>query len=187
MGNPSSTSPDSQEPQAISSSDVTTTAKPDEISPPYTPNVMRFLEGTGISIPIAENYSSEDFYSDLLCNHLKVGTVRRGHVTCFTTVKPTITNAFGGLHGGVVAAMAERVAIATARTVVGEDKDMFLGELAMSYLSSATTDAELIVEGSVVRSGRNLTVIEIGFKMRETGKLVYSSHATLYNTPIAKL
>ena len=29
------------------------------------------------------------------------------------------------------------MAIATARTVVGEDKDIFLGELGMSYLSAA--------------------------------------------------
>ncbi|GMI98374.1 hypothetical protein like AT3G61200 [Hibiscus trionum] len=185
MGNPSSAS---QEPQAASSSDCPTTAESDERSPPYTSSVMRFLEGVGISNPIPENYSSEDFYSDLLCNHLKVDTVRRGHVTCFTTVKPTITNSFGGLHGGAVAAIAERVATATARTVVGEDKDMFLGELAMSYLSSATIDAELIVEGSVVRSGRNLTVIVVEFRMRKTGKLVYYSRATFYNSPlIAKL
>lgn len=46
----------------------------------------------------------------------------------------------GGLHGGVIAAIAERVAIATARTVVGEDKELFLGELAISYLSAATID-----------------------------------------------
>lgn len=41
------------------------------------------------------------------------------------------------MHGGSVAAVAERVAIACARTVVGEDKDIFLGELGISYLASA--------------------------------------------------
>lgn len=40
------------------------------------------------------------------------------------------------MHGGAVGAMAERVAIACARTVVGEDKDIFLGELSISYLSA---------------------------------------------------
>ncbi|KAE8693812.1 Signal recognition particle receptor protein isoform 1 [Hibiscus syriacus] len=185
MGNPSSAS---QEPPAASSSGRPTTLESDERSPPFRPIVMRFLESVGLSKnPIAENYSSEDFYSDLLCNGLKVHTVRRGHVTCFTTVKPTISNFYGMLHGSAVAAIAERVAIATAKTVVGEDKDMFLGELAMSYLSSAAIDAELIVEGSVVRSGRNLTVTLVEFKMRKTGELVNSCHATFYNSPIAKL
>ncbi|KAE8699744.1 Signal recognition particle receptor protein isoform 1 [Hibiscus syriacus] len=165
MGHPSSAPPASQEPPAASSSDRPTKPESDERSPPFTPIVMRFLESVGLSKnPIAENYSSENFYSDLLCNHLKVHTVRRGHVTCFTTVKSTIANLYGMMHGSAVAAIAERVAIATARTVVGEDKEMFLGELATSYLSSAPIDAELIVEGSVVRSGRNLTAILVEFK-----------------------
>ncbi|MBA0831700.1 hypothetical protein Goarm_016149 [Gossypium armourianum] len=187
MANPSSTAPASREPQALSSSDGATTAKPGERSTPYASNVMRFLESVGISNPIPDNYSSEDFYSDFLCNHLKTDAVRRGHIICFTTVKPTILNSMGGLHGGVIAAISERVAIATARTVVGEDKELFLGELAMSYLSSATINEELIVDGSVVRRGRNTTVVAVEFKMRKTGKLVYSSRATFYNSPIAKL
>ncbi|KAK8565841.1 hypothetical protein V6N12_059390 [Hibiscus sabdariffa] len=187
MTKPSSTFPPSQEQKTVPSSDGITTAESEERSPPYASSVMRFLESIGISDPKVENYSSKDFYSVLLCNHLKTHTVQRGHVTCFTTVKPPIINFFGGLHGGVVAAIAERVAVATARTVVGEDKDIFLGELAMSYLSSATINAELIVDGSVIRSGRNITLIAIEFKMRTTGELVYSCRATFYNSPIARL
>lgn len=41
------------------------------------------------------------------------------------------------MHGGSVGAVAERVAIACARTVVDENKDLFLGELSISYLSAA--------------------------------------------------
>ncbi|XVF33386.1 hypothetical protein REPUB_Repub17cG0163800 [Reevesia pubescens] len=111
--------------------------KYEEGSPPYASKVLRFFKSVGISDPNVENYSSKDFYSNLLCNHLKTHTVRRGHITCFATVKPAISNSFDGLHGGAVAAIAERVAIATARTVVGEDKEIFLGELGMSYLSAA--------------------------------------------------
>lgn len=90
MANRSSASPASQEPQALSSSDGATTAKPGEPSAAYASNAMLFLESVGISNPIPDNYSSEDFYSDFLCNHLKTDTVRRGHVTCFTTVKPAM-------------------------------------------------------------------------------------------------
>ena len=54
-------------------------------------------------------------------------------------------NAYGGLHGGAVAALAEMVSIACARTVVGEDKDLFLGELSMSYLSAAPRNVSLLV------------------------------------------
>lgn len=84
-------------------------------------------------------------------------------------------------------AIAERVAIATGRTMVGEDKELFLGELGISYLSAAPKNAELVVDGSVVRSGRNLTVVAMVFKMKDSGKLAYTARATLYNSPIAKL
>jgi len=36
-----------------------------------------------------------------------------------------------------VASIAERVAMACVKTVVSEDKHLFIGELSMSYLSSA--------------------------------------------------
>lgn len=46
-------------------------------------------------------------------------------------------NIYGGMHGGAVAAVAEMVAIACARTVVGKDKEIFLGDLSNTYLSVA--------------------------------------------------
>lgn len=79
------------------------------------------------------------------------------------------------------------MSIACARTVVAEDKEIFLGELSMSYLSAAQPNAELTVDGSVVRSGRNVTVTAVEFKLKETGKLAYTARATFYNTPISKL
>ncbi|XWS46038.1 hypothetical protein CRYUN_Cryun14cG0030400 [Craigia yunnanensis] len=146
MTKPSYNFPASQEPQTFSStSDAATTTKSEERSPPYASEVMGFLKDVGISDPNVENYSSKDCYSNLLCNHLKTDTVRRGHITCFATIKPPITNYFGGLHGGAVAAIAERVAIATARTVVGEDNDIFLGELGISYLSAAPKNVSSFV------------------------------------------
>ena len=48
-----------------------------------------------------------------------------------------LQNIFGALHGGAIAAVTEMVSIACARTVVVEDKDIFLGELGITYLSSA--------------------------------------------------
>lgn len=44
------------------------------------------------------------------------------------------------MHGGAVGAVAERVSIACAKTVVGKDKELFLGELSMSYVSAAPSN-----------------------------------------------
>ncbi|KAE8679526.1 Signal recognition particle receptor protein isoform 1 [Hibiscus syriacus] len=191
MANPSSkaTVLFSQEPQTISSTAAaaTTSTNSDDRTNSLEAQVIPFFKRVGSDDPNIENYTSKDFYSNLLCNTLKTHTVRRGHVSCFVTVKPSISNYFGGLHGGAVAAIAERVAVATARTVVGEDKEIFLVDLGMSYLSAAPRDAELIVDGSVVRSGRNITVVSIEFKMKKTGKLTYTSRATFHNSPVSKL
>lgn len=91
------------------------------------------------------------------------------------------------MHGGAVGAVAERVAIACARTVVGKDKDIFLGELSMSYLYAAPHNAEVVVDGSVVRSGRNLTVVAVNFRLKESGRLAFMTRATFYNTPVSSL
>lgn len=48
-----------------------------------------------------------------------------------------LQNAYNTLHGGAVGSIAEIVAIACARTVVHKDKELFLGELSVSYLAAA--------------------------------------------------
>lgn len=55
------------------------------------------------------------------------------------------------------------------------------------YLFATLLQAEVIIDGSVVRSGRNLTVIAQEFKLKETGKLIYTARATFYHTPVSKL
>ncbi|KAF3684957.1 putative ethylene-responsive transcription factor-like [Capsicum annuum] len=95
-----------------------------------------------------------------------------------------LDNVYGSLHGGAVGAVAERVAIACARTIVGKDKELFLGELSISYLSGTTQNAEVIVNASIVRSGRNLTVVAMDFRLKDSEKLSYISRATFYHMPV---
>lgn len=86
-----------------------------------------------------------------------------------------------------MASISERLSMACARTFVSEEKQLFLGELSMSYLSAAPVTSELVVEGSVVRSGRNLTVVNVEFKMKDTMKVTYLARATFYQSIISKL
>uniref|UniRef100_A0A5B7AD14 Thioesterase domain-containing protein n=1 Tax=Davidia involucrata TaxID=16924 RepID=A0A5B7AD14_DAVIN len=149
--------------------------------------VTGFLDRMGMSQHIPQNCDTKDFYSDLIRGSIKVNTVQRGRISCLLSVKPALTNAYGGLHGGAVAAVAEIISIACARTVVDEGKELFLGELSISYLSAAPRNAELMVDGSVIRSGRNLTVIAVEFKLKESTRLTYTCRATFYNMPVASL
>uniref|UniRef100_A0A7N1A5W8 Thioesterase domain-containing protein n=1 Tax=Kalanchoe fedtschenkoi TaxID=63787 RepID=A0A7N1A5W8_KALFE len=146
-----------------------------------------FMRSMGVGETISANSNTRDFYSNLVAGVLKVHQVQRGKITCFVTVKPVVTNYYGGLHGGAVAAVAEKISEACARTVVAEDKEIFLGELSLSYLSAAPKNAELLVEASVVRSGRNLTVVAVEFRFKNSRKLVYTARSTFYHMPPSKL
>lgn len=55
----------------------------------------------------------------------------------------SLQNIYGSLHGGAVGDVAVRVATACARTIVGKDKELFLGELSLSYLSGAPGNVSL--------------------------------------------
>ncbi|PWA85664.1 acyl-coenzyme A thioesterase 13 [Artemisia annua] len=47
--------------------------------------------------------------------------------------------------------------------------------------------AEVTVNVYVVRSGRNLIVVAIEFKLKDSERLAYLCRATFYNTPVARL
>ncbi|XP_049399378.1 uncharacterized protein LOC125863239 [Solanum stenotomum] len=150
--------------------------------------VNGFLKSMGLfNLNFPPQYDTKDSFSELSRSFLKVQHVHRGKISCIVSVKPPIMNVYGSLHGGAVGDVAVRVATACARTIVGKDKELFLGELSISYLSSAPQNAEVIVNASIVRSGRNLTVVALDFRLKDSEKLCYISRATLYHVPVASL
>lgn len=46
---------------------------------------------------------------------------------------------------------------------------------------------KLIAHGTVLRSGRNLTVVSIEIRLQETKKLLYTAQVTFFHLPAAKL
>ncbi|KAK6804434.1 hypothetical protein RDI58_002218 [Solanum bulbocastanum] len=100
--------------------------------------VNGFLKSMGLfNLNFPPQYDTKDSFSELSRSFLKVQHIHRGKISCIVSVKPPIMNANGSLHGGAVGDVAARVATACARTIVGKDKELFLGELSVSYLSSA--------------------------------------------------
>ncbi|XP_023538828.1 acyl-coenzyme A thioesterase 13-like [Cucurbita pepo subsp. pepo] len=148
---------------------------------------IQMLNGLRGFVQIPDDCNTEGFYSDISRSHLRQLSLERGRITYLLIVKPVVSNIYGFLHGGFVAAAAEFSSIACARTVLGEDKALFLGELSISYLSGAPQNAEVVVDASVLRSGKSLTIISIEFRLQKTGKLVYTARSTLYSMPMPKL
>ncbi|KAL9273909.1 Acyl-coenzyme A thioesterase 13-like protein [Drosera capensis] len=153
----------------------------------YVEIILGFFTNVWNAAELRESAKTKDFFSDLIRGLLKVDRMERGKVSCSFKVELPVTNFYKGLHGGAVAAVAERVATACAKTVVAEDKELFLGELSISYLAAAPMNAEVMVDASLVRSGRSITVVSVEFRRKETGKLVYTAHATFFNLPASKL
>ncbi|KAF7844596.1 acyl-coenzyme A thioesterase 13-like [Senna tora] len=158
-----------------------------EVDPRSASQTLAFFKSFRLNRSLPDISNTDDFYGAFIRGFLKVDRIQRGRITCTVSVRHPITNLFETMHGGGVAAVAELMAIACARTVVAEDKELFLGELSISYLSGAPINAEVLADASVEKSGRNLTVIGLEFKLKGTGKLIYTARATFYNLPVAKL
>ncbi|KAJ4827396.1 hypothetical protein Tsubulata_038694 [Turnera subulata] len=177
----------SSSPSSSSSSSSSTITISKELPHEYALGVQRALASVGIYSSLSENQTSIDFYAHLLRSLLKADRLERGRLTCSFSAVPAILNYYGGVHGAAVAAVAERVTFACARTVVAEDRELFLGELSVSYLFSARINEVVVVEASVVRSGRNLTVVNAEFKIKESGRLIYHVRSTFYHLLPSKL
>ncbi|XP_028770335.1 acyl-coenzyme A thioesterase 13-like [Neltuma alba] len=158
-----------------------------EIDPLYASKTLAAFQIWGLNESLPQTSHANGFFSKFIRSFINVDRVERGRIICTISIKPPISNYFGTLHGGGLASVAEVISIACARTVVPGDKQIFLGEMSMSYLSGAPVTAEVIADAYVVKSGRNLTVVLLEFKLKKTEKLIYKSHATFYNYPVAKL
>ncbi|KAG5009240.1 hypothetical protein JHK82_017811 [Glycine max] len=141
--------------------------------------------GTNIIAP--ENSNTHGFFDGFLRSFIKLDHIQRGRIACTLLVKGPICNGFGTLHGGAIGSFVVILSTACARTVTAENKELFLGEISMSYLSGTLINEEVLVNASVVKSGRKLTVVALEFKLKKTGNLLYTTHATFYNMPVASL
>ncbi|MED6197080.1 hypothetical protein PIB30_053414 [Stylosanthes scabra] len=159
----------------------------EEMNPQHAEETLRFFTVMGAANPIPDHCNARGFFHDFLRTFITVDHIQRGQITCTILAKPPICNAYGTLHGGAVASFVDVLSRACARTVVAEDKELFLGETSISYLSATPIDEEVIANASVVKSGRNLTVVALDFKLKKTGNSVYICHSTFYNMPASSL
>ncbi|XP_057744181.1 uncharacterized protein LOC130962104 [Arachis stenosperma] len=131
----------------------------------------------------ADHSNSPEFFLDFVRSSVTVDHIRRGHISSTIVPKPPLCNTYGTLHGGSVGSLVNVLSHACARTIVGEDKELFLGETSISYLSATPIHEELVANASVVKSERNLSVVALDFKLKKTGNPVYICHSTFYHMP----
>ncbi|XP_047157382.1 uncharacterized protein LOC124828192 [Vigna umbellata] len=158
-----------------------------EVDPAAASQTLRFVDRMGASTAVPPKWEARGTYGHLYRNFIKVLHIQPGRISISVHAKPPLCNGYGTLHGGSVGTLAEILSIACARTVVAEDKELFLGEISISYMSATPVNEEVLANASVVKSGRNLTVIAAEFKLKKSGNMAYSTRATFYNMPLSSL
>ncbi|KAK8956817.1 hypothetical protein KSP39_PZI000785 [Platanthera zijinensis] len=154
-------------------------------SPPYTAPVENFFWRIRRHQDILEDSERKNFYSDMIVCHLKVDRNESGRIYCTLKVDASCANPHNTLHGGVVASVAAEVGLACAKMMAGEE--FFLGEHNTAYLAAAGINAEIEVEGCILRKGRSVIVTCINFRIKESKKLAYTTRSTYYVMPVASL
>ncbi|XP_014516103.1 uncharacterized protein LOC106773859 isoform X1 [Vigna radiata var. radiata] len=158
-----------------------------EVDPAVASAALRFVDRMGASTAIPPKWEARGSYDPFFRNFFKILHIQPGRISISVHVKPPICNTFGTLHGGSVGTLTEILSTACARTVVPEDKELFLGEISISYMSATPANEEVLANASVVKSGRNLTVVAVEFKLKKSGNMAYSTRATFYNMPLSSL
>ncbi|CAK7348029.1 unnamed protein product [Dovyalis caffra] len=161
-----------------------------------------FSANNRIHASLPQNTKSKEFCSNLIPVLQKADNVQCGRVSCTLPVLPAVGrrslplslfillsffffssfnyqemgllknlfsflmgllyNCFNGLHGGAAGTIAKRVSIVADDLLV------------------------LVVEGSLLRGGENLTVVATEFSIKQTRKFFYASRATFKRMPAAK-
>ncbi|KAI3899438.1 hypothetical protein MKW92_010136 [Papaver armeniacum] len=123
-------------------------------------NTYSFLQGRGA-------FGKPTKILDLL----KIDRIEPGRIICSLICQP---QSLWYTSWSAVATVAKLVAEACARTVVNEDMDLYLGEL--EYVVDG-------VDGSIVKSGRNVTTTSVEFRVKGTKKVaLYCSRYLLYHS-----
>ncbi|XP_047162269.1 uncharacterized protein LOC124832176 [Vigna umbellata] len=94
---------------------------------------LAFLKALGMDRHVPQIFDTRGIYSNLFRSFPKVDDIKRGRISCTIAIKSPIANFYGTLHGGSVASFVESLSPACARTVIAEDKELFLGEMNVSY------------------------------------------------------
>ncbi|KAI5421617.1 hypothetical protein KIW84_045157 [Lathyrus oleraceus] len=107
-----------------------------EMDPKHVSETLKFAKRMSIGAPFPENCNTDGFFDSFLRNFIKVDQIQPGRISCTVVAKPPLCNSYGTLHGGTVGSLVQVLATACARTVVADDKQLFLGEISISYLSA---------------------------------------------------
>jgi uncharacterized protein (TIGR00369 family) len=101
---------------------------------------------------------------------MSFAALEEGRAVLRVEVRPSLLNADGIVHGGVLPAIADGAMGNALRTLHGASAQVLTAQVHLQYLRPVSGGA-LLAEGRVVQSGRRLSFAEVEIRDEATGKL----------------
>ncbi|RZC33482.1 acyl-coenzyme A thioesterase 13-like [Asbolus verrucosus] len=112
---------------------------------------------------------------DRVLEKIKILTIGEGKCVAELKVDESHTNPMGGLHGGLSATLVDCIstyALMSKMPTANVSVDIHL-----SYLKGAKVNDDIIIDASVIKTGKTLAFLEVDIKNKATGDvLVKGSH-----------
>lgn len=132
-----------------------------------------------LPLPQMQQRIRDSFARQGLMQHLgaTLGEIVPGRITILLPLRSEVSQQNGFIHAGALGAVADSAGGYAALTMFDENEDVLGVEYKMNFVSPGVGDVEAV--GTVVRSGRTLTVCNLEVFDRSSRKLVAVGQQTL--------
>lgn len=106
--------------------------------------------------------------------------VEGGRARVRLPVSQAVQNAKGALHGGAVATLVDVVGTLAIMSADREHRPGVSTDLNVSWFSPALAGSNVLVEATVLKSGRTLAFVQVDLRREEDGALVAQGRMTKF-------
>lgn len=132
-----------------------------------------------IQARIRKNFEKQHFMSYL---GAKLETIEEGRVSISVEKAAHLSQQTGFIHAGVITTIADSAAGYAAWSMMPENSDVLSVEFKVNLMRPAS-GSKIIAHAQVIKSGRQITVVEADVKDVDTGKVIAKFQGTMISVP----
>ena len=132
-----------------------------------------------IQARIQKNFEKQHFMSYL---GAKLETIEEGRVSISVEKAAHLSQQTGFIHAGVITTIADSAAGYAAWSMMPENSDVLSVEFKVNLMRPAS-GSKIIAHAQVIKSGRQITVVEADVKDVDTGKVIAKFQGTMISVP----
>lgn len=132
-----------------------------------------------IQARIRKNFEKQRFMSYL---GAKLETIEEGRVSISVEKAAHLSQQTGFIHAGVITTIADSAAGYAAWSMMPENSDVLSVEFKVNLMRPAS-GSKIIAHAQVIKSGRQITVVEADVEDVDTGKVIAKFQGTMISVP----